>query len=621
MDITELLTKHALDLTAKVLENKFIKSESKLARNNVTPKNLATHLSYVANWSARIQFLGLGTAKDTDTESINLIYHESARKFRGRNSDNKITTELALLNIAQHHILIGDPGAGKTTSLKRIARTLLQSDSSRHVEEACYPILIRLKEIDKFSNIYELLAEILGFTIGVNERVIIEEEKTQYIDDNGNVKFKITKVERKEPYAVIGQTELKLFLNKFLDESGALILIDGLDEAKDEILRDVLKSISKLALELSNSKLIVTSRSGLFYSLGTIEGFDILDILPLDSDQIKSLAKIWFKNPSSFFSALEKTPYKDLANRPLLLSQLLFIFDRYGMLPKNPREIYQLIVELLLKEWDADRNIIRASQYSGFSPKRKSEFLAELAFNLMYRNEAIQFSSPALTTIYKNICQKYELPEDEVGKVVGEIESHTGIVVSVGYMLYEFSHLSIQEFLCADYIVRSPLTPEITTLIRIRPEPVAIAIALASDSSSWLSNLIIDQYTYDKLKLSISPFLSRLIVERPVFRPNEILGYCVLYIYSEIHNNDNDNVMKVFDKFSNLVGIHESVEMLLNKPSDIIFKKNSVQGIEIRYTMPRHNISHSSYTKSLIVPRELLVTFFKKFGFKSKKLD
>lgn len=630
MDINALLLKSAYSLASKIIEKKLLKlSESNPSYKNA-PEKLSLHLKYIANWSGRIQFLGMGIAKDTDTVSIQLEYTGTPRRFRNKDDRSNLTDELELLTNNNNCILIGDPGAGKTTTLKRLARKLLLSNETDENDIYQYPILLRLREIEQYESIYTSIANVLGFSI-VNEKKIKEIERREVVkDDRGNtVKdeegkslIEISYDEEISYVKEIGGTEVDKFIIDFLEETNALLLIDGLDELNSEYYSKITKDLSKLAMTLSSSKIILTCRSGQYDVFRKIEGFDILEILSLENSQIISLAKLWICDADKFVNELNTLPYRDLADRPLLLSQLLLIYSRYDSLPRQPKEVYQLVVELLLKEWDADRNIKRKSKYSDFNVKRKSEFLSELSFRLMYEDKKLQFSTADMVGIYEKICDKFELPIEEAVEVATEIETHTELIVSAGFKKYEFSHLSIHEFLCAEYIVRSPLTIEIRDLIKIHPEPIAIATALTSDSSKYFILLVYNNDIFDALKQQMSAFLNRLLLEKPLFSASEEFGFAIFCIFHSCFIGSNSEIKKLISKFFKFKGIKESVRSLLNGDCKVVMKRITVRSkeVQVSYELPLNSIMLSTFKKSFIIHFDDLAFFFNLFNLKSSEV-
>ena len=115
------------------------------------------------------------------------------------------------------------------------------------------------------------------------------------------------------------------------------------------------------------------------------------------------------------------------------------------------------MIHLLLKEWDAERGIRRASKYSGFDADKKAEFLSAIAYYLTYGIRGKTFSEEDLIGAYENVYKPFNLPKGEAAEVAREIESHTGIIMAGQKGRYEFCHLSLQEYLAANYIVRAPI--------------------------------------------------------------------------------------------------------------------------------------------------------------------
>lgn len=104
--------------------------------------------------------------------------------------------------------------------------------------------------------------------------------------------------------------------------------------------------------------MIITSRSGEFqYSLNNTFEYEIKS---LNNYQIESFIKKWLNNKkmaSDMIKQLAKSPYSDTAIRPLTLAHLCAIYERNLKIPNKPKTLYRKIVNLLLEDWDLQRNV------------------------------------------------------------------------------------------------------------------------------------------------------------------------------------------------------------------------------------------------------------------------
>ncbi len=66
----------------------------------------------------------------------------------------------------------------------------------------------------------------------------------------------------------------------------------------------------------------------------------------------------------------DNRPIQELATNPLLLTLLCLVFDEFGDFPTNRSELYREGLDVLLKKWDAKRNIERHQIYKITSKKR-----------------------------------------------------------------------------------------------------------------------------------------------------------------------------------------------------------------------------------------------------------
>ncbi len=333
----------------------------------------------------------------------------------------------------------------------------------------------------------------------------------------------------------IGDHKVEDAIPKYLNNAQVLLLLDGLDELRAIPRANISDEIITIGRRLNRAKIILSCRSGDYTK--QMDGFSVVEICPLNTDQIIRIKEKWLgKDDTLFMQHLKNLPYYDVSDRPLLLTQLLFLYKRYGYFPEQPSQIYTKLINLLLEEWDAERGIKRLSQYAGFDPKKKSEFLSALAYHLTYAAEITRFKEDDLVKAYLKLCGRFRLPKEEARQVSQEIQTHTGIILLGPSDTYEFCHLSLQEYLCAEYIVRTPVEMQSIKYLAKYSAPLAVAVSLSSNPSQWFSSLIL---SYGNTKyfdtISMASFISRIVVERPGFELSEPLGFAMLSLFK--HHN------------------------------------------------------------------------------------
>lgn len=494
-----------------------IKAEVIIVENKALA-SLLRHIEDTRKWCDYISFSDLRGAKklgqiyiELDTYVMPLRTH-----FNISERTSLIPLQKAILDNEQHIIVLGAPGAGKTTSMKKLCSNLLSSDT----DDACnqrFPILIRFRDLNSAKSDKPIFA---------------------YLSDLFNIELLIDPKELTNTHVQPDVWRHDVLLS-MLDELRPLVILDGFDELSTQSQKDIsLQEIRELTRKLSKAKIIVTCRTGEFnYNIDRTKTFEIAS---LSEEQIFAFANKWILDSEkalAFVNDIRKSPFSDTTIKPLSLAHLCAIYERTGSIPDRPKTVYKKVVNLLLDEWDEQRSVKRISRYSQFECDRKAEFLNQLSFYLTTESRASVFSQQLLIEAYLAICSNFGLPENQCKIVANEIESHTGLILQTGYLQYEFAHKSLQEYLTAEYLVKLPSLEKIRKHIDVLGAELAIATSISSNPSLYFSELLLSFNKGDLSQSFYDAFISRLAQERPDFYYSEDL---VLAAFSLLSHRGDD---------------------------------------------------------------------------------
>jgi hypothetical protein len=469
---------------------------------------IGEHHSYVSSWCSEahpVSFAGI----PIDAPTVDLVFRSIPRSLGVGGED---LDEIDLLVRSGHVAVLGDPGAGKTTTLRRLAAYVAHEPEVDEADVFKFVLLIVCRD-ERWDGTQNQLEFIVGQRLGISGKLR---------DELDNPDSRIREV---------------------LDV-GALILIDGLDEVPPAYREQLDREIASLGRHLRNAKIVVSCRSADY--VAHLPGFEMAEIKPLAPTQIERVVVelLGADDASAFESAISEgaRPASDLTNRPLFLAQMIAIFRRRGTIPDRPIDLYDSVTRLILHDWDEQRGVRRVSKYGQFGVDDKRRFLSDLAYALM-RRELIRFDERALIDIYSELSERYLLPKNEAKMVARELESHTGLLVNSG-SLFEFSHLSLQEFLAADAMVRGGASATNEWWL-LSPAVAAVAAAMSSNANDWFSDLVENLPTdFDDNRLMFS-FLYRLGQEQPRFIRSSHLGHDLLVLLSKARVTDPDAVVQL----------------------------------------------------------------------------
>ncbi len=501
---------------------------------------VTSHLRTIERWCSTVGFADMRGSKNTLDIYVALdTFLTPARLQMDRIERNStIPLSVATAKEGQHCIILGQPGAGKTTAMKKLCLEALGNRGG--VGHHILPVLVRFKDLyvsgDKSGTLTGALAHIFGFGLNVGGILLAPRES-------------------------LGVTELRqeAFV-RFLNGLGALIILDGFDELpSNDIKSAIAGEIRTLAFHLTKSKIIMTCRTGEFNYI--VDNSEVFEIAPLSMLQIEEFAFKWLGSrdlAAKLLDEIYRSPFADTAIKPLALAHLCAIYERIGRIPEKPKTVYRKMVSLFLEEWDEQRSIRRLSRYAGFESDRKLEFLSHLAYYLTTRTQSLVFSTRDFVECYNNICVYFGLDRTQASIVVSEIESHTGLFLQTGYEQFEFVHKSVQEYLAAEYIVRLPSVPSDRNVLQKLGAEIAIATSISSNPTDYLTHLGLQALPSARLSESFwNAFVSRLAIEKPDLFYNEAASIAVYNMLSAWVSGGDGKIISA-PRSVNL-GIYENV--------------------------------------------------------------
>src|SRR5919199_3556949 len=209
-------------------------------------------------------------------------------------------------------MILGKPGAGKTTFLKHLAIQCIGGEF--HGDRV--PVFITLKDFAEADGKPDLLEYI--------SRLVV-------ISPVGEGLVPARHQEAGHPQEVP--------LQRILGAGRALILLDGLDEVTDADSSRVLRQIREFSQQFPQNQFVITCR--IAAREYTFEQFTEVEVADFNDQQIADFSSKWFqikdpKKANKFIQKLQDDePIRELATNPLLLTLLCLVFEESADFPSN----------------------------------------------------------------------------------------------------------------------------------------------------------------------------------------------------------------------------------------------------------------------------------------------
>ncbi|GAB4163714.1 MAG: hypothetical protein Fur0021_39070 [Candidatus Promineifilaceae bacterium] len=375
---------------------------------------------------------------------------------------------LALLQKHAGLIILGDPGAGKTTFLKYLALCLA-----------------------------------LGQDMGLGERLPVLLPLSAYANRLAQRDVALAEFIAEYYQGLVGR-ELPLgrLLATALDKGQALLLLDGLDEVRDAgQRRRVVERVAQFFSfrQQQGNKFILTSRIvGYREVQPVVTGVTECTLVDFDDAEMEAFVDKWTAaleqaaqaNPqlaaqaaarekAELLAAIRNNPgVRRLAANPLLLT-ILALMKRQGVtLPERRVALYEQYVQTLLQHWNLARGLDGPGGQS-LDVTATVKVLAPLALWMHETSPGVGLvKEQALRRQLATICQERGVtePEQAARHFLRDARDYAGLLVERGQGTFGFIHLTFQEYLAGVAVAQKGQTD---------PQPVVDALAARLDDDNW----------------------------------------------------------------------------------------------------------------------------------------
>ncbi|MEO8131451.1 MAG: SUMF1/EgtB/PvdO family nonheme iron enzyme, partial [Bryobacteraceae bacterium] len=336
-----------------------------------------------------------------------------------------------------HLVIEGDPGAGKTTFLRRIAYELCCGDG-RFSSLRGFPVYVRVGDLEE--HIANCRRQGLNAPPG--------DDAPKWL-----------------PHYLAAQSEARnwelgeAFFQARLREPGTTILLDGLDEASSTQVRESIAQLLVGAVAAySKCRFVVTTRPQSYTGNARLPGFHEVRIDELEPKAILDFLGHWSRclhpgneaaaeeHRNALSEALNARPaIRKMARNPVMLTALAVVHWNESRLPEQRADLYSSITLWLVRA--------RENRPGRVTAERVLALLGHLALGMQNRPKG-RITQVSKATAAEIIAPQFrEIPDNnarlERARAFLEAEEvDSGIFVTRGSEL-RFWHLTLQEFLAA----------------------------------------------------------------------------------------------------------------------------------------------------------------------------
>ena len=420
-------------------------------------------------------------------------------------------------------IILGDPGSGKTTHMKRMLLWCLRKNpEAMGLPREMLPVFLPLRELKE-----------------------LDAGLDRFIQDQ------------------LTSRHLKMasdFGKRMIDRGNLLFLLDGLDEVADLAQREEVSSwIEEAFVDYPNCRFVVTCRyAGYSQYVRLSEKFLEMHVRPLSEQEAEKFIRNWYtivenslakdleqaqsiaqKNSNDLIERLTQPDFRsrrifELARNPLLLTNICLVHRDRGRLPQRRALLYEDCIDVLLEYWRKSKNLkLRVDAFQG------RQVLQPVALWLHEKEGRTRATSKELAPIIQPVLKKIQWSDGDAFSFLKLIRDESGLLTGWDQENYGFIHLGFQEYLAAKEI-RSRYLQEMNE----NNKSERLKNLACCFGKSWWQEVVLLLLALEDPSL-FSPFM-REIVQNPAFaNHNDLMEMCL-----------DESVQSSVDPFLEILYVH-----------------------------------------------------------------
>jgi predicted NACHT family NTPase len=260
-----------------------------------------------------------------------------------------------------------------------------------------------------------------------------------------------------------------------LQQGNLLLLIDNLEHIPESARRNIQFQLRLFAQRYSQNRFLVTFRTELTdYTFPT---FRPVEMAKMSQAQIEHFIQVWFQE-AEYNAAIDTSGTAEqliaelrfekndrlasLAQKPMLLHLLCWMFQYLGHLPRSQFSLYELGITRTLELWEESPQATEeATIYSKLNLIERYRLLSCIAI-LSFQDKELFFSikhakkyiGKYLKTLAGFSTGKETLAQYSA-RVLKEIEQQHGLIFERTHGVYSFASISIHEFFLSHYLLQN----------------------------------------------------------------------------------------------------------------------------------------------------------------------